>query len=78
MASTKEEIERECEDCGRWACKGQTVTRAVREQPGVRVSVWICGRCLVNVRNVEQIEAALERRRRLERRTLGIVRGFRC
>ncbi len=52
--------------------RGETVVRAVlshEAEPGTRVAVWICARCLVNVRNVEEIEAALQRRQRLERRT---------
>jgi hypothetical protein len=80
MASAKGAIERECGDCGRWTERGETVVRAVlshEAEPGTRVAVWVCERCLVNVRNVAEIEAALQRRQQLERRTIGVWRKFR-
>ena len=73
MASTKEEISRECADCGRWTARGSLVVREVQAaEPGTRVAVWVCRLCQ---RNDQEVKAALEAR---ERRTIGVWKKFRC
>ena len=78
MGSTKRPIEQECADCGTWTDQGELVSRKVLntfEQSGWRRQVWLCRPCLRAARNWEQVETALTR---LERRTLGVVKRFRC
>ena len=77
MASTKQQIERECSDCGTWTDKGDHVVRAIA---AARVAVWVCRRCLHDARNWEQVEAAVDRieAARRRRHRPGVVKYFRC
>ena len=68
--STKEQIQRQCDDCQRFTKRGTLVTRQPHGQPGVRVAVWVCVLCQ---RNDQEMNAALVA---LSRRTLGRWKRF--